>query len=360
MREKVMKNKKICVAANCIRHKKNQGITLVALVITIVIMLILSTVTIGAINGGLFDYAGKAKKDTEEVSKTTGIEESFILAKEKSKTGKITISDMQNALDKIFGENYAEAMENGSTIVVKIGEKYYEVDSKGNVGEGKILEPIEYAGDLTKGNAYNGNTKETAFRIECIEDLVAVSKNVNTGTTYEGKYIVLVNNLDFNSIFSYSDFTAKYSYNSENDFYEPDLTGTSETTIKELCTTGQGFIPIGKTDKSFRGTFQGDGQKEIRNIYINRSTTAALCGLCHGATIKDITIDGNITCTGSELAAGFIGSVTKGMSIYLENCINKATIKNTGTGKAVGLAAGPWSGRYWNSDWMFELWKGYI
>ena len=34
MREKVMKNKKICVAANCVRHKKNQGITLVALVIT--------------------------------------------------------------------------------------------------------------------------------------------------------------------------------------------------------------------------------------------------------------------------------------------------------------------------------------
>ena len=349
MREKVMKNKKICVAANCVRHKKNQGITLVALIITIVIMLILASVTIGAINGGLFDYAGKAKKDTEEVSKTTGIEESFILAKEKSKTGKITTQDMQNALDKIFGENYAEAIGNGSTIVVKIGEKYYEVDSKGNVGEGRTIVADENAGDITKKGKYDGSQAKP-YHIECIEDLVALSKNVNTGTTYEGKYIVLVNNLDFNSIFSYSDFTAKYSYNSENDFYEPDLTGTSETTIKELCTTGQGFIPIGKTDKSFRGTFQGDGQKEIRNIYINRSTTAALCGLCHGATIKDITIDGNIKCTGSELAAGFIGSVTKGMSIYLENCINKATIKNTGTGGAVGLAAGPHSGRSWQNN----------
>jgi len=350
MREKVMKNKKICVAANCVRHKKNQGITLVALVITIVIMLILSTVTIGAINGGLFEYAGKAKKDTEEVSKTTGIEESFILAKEKSKTGRITASDMQNALDKIFGENYAEAMENGSTIVVKIGEKYYEVDSNGNVGEGKTLEPIEYAGDLTKGNAYNGNTKETAFRIECIEDLVAFSKNVNTGTTYEGKYIILVNDLDFNSIFSYSDFTAKYSFDESSNAYVPDEESQTAKSIKELCTTGQGFIPIGNStnSKGFCGNFDGkfnNKANEIKNIYIKRSDNAALFGACGGIytsspeSIKNITINGSITCTGSGTAAGFIGgSLTYGFK-SVENCVNKAKIINTGTYNAVGLAS---------------------
>ena len=46
--------------------KKNKGITLIALVITIIVMLILVAVTITiAVNGGLFDYAGRAAQDTE-------------------------------------------------------------------------------------------------------------------------------------------------------------------------------------------------------------------------------------------------------------------------------------------------------
>ena len=47
-------------------YKNNKGITLIALVITIIVMLILVGVTISmAVNGGLFDYAGKAVGDTK-------------------------------------------------------------------------------------------------------------------------------------------------------------------------------------------------------------------------------------------------------------------------------------------------------
>lgn len=46
--------------------RRNKGITLIALVITIIVMLILVAVTITmAVNGGLFDYAGRAAQDTE-------------------------------------------------------------------------------------------------------------------------------------------------------------------------------------------------------------------------------------------------------------------------------------------------------
>ena len=46
--------------------KANNGITLIALVITIIVMLILVAVTISmAVNGGLFDYAGKAVGETQ-------------------------------------------------------------------------------------------------------------------------------------------------------------------------------------------------------------------------------------------------------------------------------------------------------
>ena len=45
---------------------KKDGITLIALIITIIVMIILVSVTISiAVNGGLFNYAGKAAKDTE-------------------------------------------------------------------------------------------------------------------------------------------------------------------------------------------------------------------------------------------------------------------------------------------------------
>ena len=46
--------------------KKNNGITLIALIITIIVMLILAAVTISiAVGGGLFGYAGNAAKETE-------------------------------------------------------------------------------------------------------------------------------------------------------------------------------------------------------------------------------------------------------------------------------------------------------
>ena len=46
--------------------KNYKGITLIALIITIIVMLILAAVTINiAINGGLFEYAEKSATDTK-------------------------------------------------------------------------------------------------------------------------------------------------------------------------------------------------------------------------------------------------------------------------------------------------------
>lgn len=47
--------------------RSQKGITLIALVITIIVMLILVAVTIRmAVNGGLFDYAKKASQETNK------------------------------------------------------------------------------------------------------------------------------------------------------------------------------------------------------------------------------------------------------------------------------------------------------
>ena len=65
----------------------NKGITLIALIITIIVMLVLVAVTISmAVNGGIFNYAGKA------------------------------VSDMQNAID------LEQQLADGK---IKIGDKWY-------------------------------------------------------------------------------------------------------------------------------------------------------------------------------------------------------------------------------------------
>ena len=67
-----MTEKNIRKIKNMLNNKN--GITLIALVITIIVMLILVGVTINmAINGGLFSYAGNAAHDTE-LAITVGVE----------------------------------------------------------------------------------------------------------------------------------------------------------------------------------------------------------------------------------------------------------------------------------------------
>ena len=168
------------------RNNKKTGITLVALVITIVIMLILASVTIGAINGGLFEYAGKAKISTEESSKMEGIKESFILAKSKSKTGKITTKDMQEALDKVFEKDYAEAFDDSGRIVVKIDEKYYEVGNSGNISLYKSLKLNDKNVTLT---IFGKNKQEytlTTSIINLNEDIEWESSDTTVATVENG------------------------------------------------------------------------------------------------------------------------------------------------------------------------------
>ena len=136
--------------------KKQKGVTIISLVITIVLMLILAGVTITmAINGGLFSYAGKAKQNTEIANEKETVQKANIIVKGNSKTGRITVEKMQEGIDQVINEGTATAINNGETVVVKFNasNRYYEIDVKGNV-EG----PIEIAFDtVRRGIRWNRN-----------------------------------------------------------------------------------------------------------------------------------------------------------------------------------------------------------
>lgn len=152
---------------------KNKGITLMALIITIVLMLILASITVNvAINGGLFDYAKEAKDSTEIASEKEIVIQAGIIAEGNSKTGRVTIEDMKKALNSITEENTATAIDTGDTITVKFNEsnRCYEIDSKGNV---------EYVGKL----------KEKTLTVQCTDSTGKILGE-KTYTILKNKYSI--------------------------------------------------------------------------------------------------------------------------------------------------------------------------
>lgn len=103
-------------------NKKNlrqeKGITLIALVITIIVMLILVAVTITiAVNGGLFDYAGKAASETE--------------TKKEAEKDYTTLEENMSTDDLIekyttYGTTYT-AYTVGQTVIVG-GQSFYVIE----------------------------------------------------------------------------------------------------------------------------------------------------------------------------------------------------------------------------------------
>ena len=88
--------------------KEKNGITMVALVVTIVVLLILSTITIqGITHTGLFSSAEKAKLDHKRAYIATTLETKLKISQSEQSRGtdeeiiKATYEDVKNDLDEI-------------------------------------------------------------------------------------------------------------------------------------------------------------------------------------------------------------------------------------------------------------------
>lgn len=313
-----------------IKSGNKKGITLIAVVITVILMLILATVTVKiSLNGSLFGKVKNAKNNTEIANEKEIIQNAIIIAQQTSKAGKITTQEMQQALNQVVTEETVTVSNNGKNFLIRFdrNNRYYEVDEKENINGPKEPVKIEFAGDITKNGAYDGS-KSKPFKIECIEDLVEFSIMSNGGNTelniisntFTNQYIELTNTLDFQSIFSYSDYaTTKYGDLNKDGKIE-DLK-TELTKTEENCI---GFSGIGEVKGAFNGEFDGKGN-EITNIYINTTSNGKDAGLFEAitdATIKNVGVTGKII---SGQYAGGIVCKANGAST-IENSYNKIDI----------------------------------
>ena len=327
--------------------KNNKGITLLALAVTIVVLLILTSVGIKLAlgNNGIIGEAKNAK-ELAEIDEEKGIvKRATTVSLIKSKGAKVEQDTLEKALNDETGEGKTEVNDVGDVfeVVFVDSNRYYEVNEEGNISEVNKITKDDYAGDITKGGRYDGS-EENPYEISCIEDLVVLSIMVNGGNTdlgiaknnFSSKNVVLTRSLNFNSRFSYNDSTTtKFGDLNEDGIIEnikTELTKTDENCI--------GFKPIGINeygDYRFFGALDGKNN-EIKNIYIKSIEDAGLFGNTWGAVISNLTISGKITST-QKNAGGIAGKINGGSSI--ENCHNKAIVR--GASYVGGICGDGWA-----------------
>ena len=119
--------------------KKEKGITLIALVVTIVVLLILAGVAISMLTGenGIINQALQAKEQNEIAEEKEKVQLAAQAAKTKTEWGEITEENLAEELTKNIGtrdEDYT-LTKNGETFTVTYTDsnRSYEVDANGNV-----------------------------------------------------------------------------------------------------------------------------------------------------------------------------------------------------------------------------------
>ena len=240
-------------------------------------------------------------------------------------------------------KNYSDKKSSGTKI--KTGNDCSIILPEGLVLSAEMEEIEEFAQvDDPNPGIICGEEKEENYNnvnechIKSVEDFVELSALVNSGKDFNGKNVVLDNNIDFNNDLSY------INPNSTNfgDFNEDGVTQS----IKKEVSESYGFKPIGNNTKNFKGVFLGNNNK-IKGIYINRTEqdyvglfgfisgniknvsiesanvkgknyVGTLAGKLSGANSNGFTVN-NLNVSGSGSIGSIFGDAPKVLSIYAEN-----------------------------------------
>ena len=296
-------------------YLKQRGITLIALVVTIVVLLILAGVSINALFGQ--DGIILRAKDTKKVTNLSSLKDEIgVVIQSRS------INKMAGLQLKSFKEELEEGIS-GDKIIEKIGnieDTYY-------VTRGGATVTVYDNGDIIDGKAdiWDGTSKGKPTADE--------SKNWHIYTPEEMKYFEeFVNGKltdEEKEGLEIIDSTIVYL---ENDI---DMGARQEN---EILTAGTAWNPIGMDNAGkFTGTFEGNNHT-IKGIYVKKDGNfAGIFG--NSDTIQNLTVaDSYIEATGSSVG-GIVGALREGKIL---NCINKGIV--TGGKYSVGGIVGQFSG----------------
>ena len=296
--------------------EKNKGVTLIALVITIIVLLILAGVSISTLTGqnGILKRAIEAKNTTEVASEKEGIQMAVTTSQMASANyTSIKKDGLQSELNSYFGKEKTTLEDNkdGSyTVTMNNSKRKYTIEDDGSIIEGVY--------DKWNGTDSKEPTEKTSneIHIYTVAELKWIADKVNNdGNTFDGYTIYLENNLDFGA---------------------RETSGTWENTENEALK----WTAIGKQkDIPLKATFEGNNHI-IKGVYINDETKFnGIFG--NSSSILNLTVK-NSYIKGGNASGTVVGAVRSGT---IENCHNiNSTVElydeSSGVGGVVGQVKG--------------------
>ena len=262
--------------------KKFQGITLIALVITIIVLLILAGVSIAMLTGenGILTQAQNAKERTEDAEDKEKIQVAITEAQiTDNGYQKLTEENLQKEIDEQFGNGevrvYANE-KNAFSFIFQNKESNYRLEKDGTL-----------------------NKIDITLKIKDEEDFINFMNEVNNGNTFQNKYVYLLENID--------------------------LTGKTLDVI--------GSYTDDTTNNAFAGIFEGNN-RTIKGLNISKSQDYVGLFAYNTGIIRDIILESG-SITGQEYTAG-ITALNSGL---IENCHNRGVSINASERMNGGIVA---------------------
>ena len=288
--------------------KKEQGITLIALVTTIVVLLILASITIGAVSGegGLIGNANEAKEKTEIANEKEVVDRAVVQAMGKNKRGNLVRSELQDELDKITGEGETEVtideVDYGYFVKFLDSGRIYKVSRDGEV---------EYLGKeedlLTQANIIaNPESNTTPEFIQSVE--LTVETPIDIG------------DVDFMLVSAWSQ--DKNTAPEDSEFQVAQLAGEGRrrtTTVNSSASVGGDYylwvrVVVGEIEKEecFGPYAIKDSTTLVATSSETESTSSFLGMPIERGLIQSIEIKNTLVGTGHSLGDGNTYDVTAG------------------------------------------------
>lgn len=195
--------------------KNKSGITLIALVITITILLVLAGISIAALTGenGLINKAASARENTEIAQETEILQQAAVVAMGKSKTGDVDETYLRRELErsnievKTTGNGFKATFPNG---------RVYTITKDGDVKNYKKVNPTDvYAAVCANGVlVFSNNTEDIEQYLSANSTSIADGYEIEniTDKEFDGSYYY-DEELD-KSIYSpswYGDYSIQYA-----------------------------------------------------------------------------------------------------------------------------------------------------
>lgn len=276
------------------KKREDKGITLVALVVTIIVLIILAGITLNIVldQNGIISKTKEAKNKTTETQEKEKLQLAVVSVQmEDANTLKIEKEKLESAIKQQFGNDKDFS-------VIDNGDKSFLI----NVNDTKRIYYVDESGEVIE--------QSKMLKISTADELKTFRDDVNDGNTYENWYVYLANDITLDISEEWEPIGLYF-----NDISTPD----------------------DENNKPFKGIFDGKNH-EINGIYINTTDKIqALFGLVSNGVIKNIGIGAKCEITGGRGTAGVVGYAYKKSKIYHCYNLSNISINSPSVGGIVGI-----------------------